>query len=96
MFGNILDFVVSIYTVTLCRLHRIFWGLAETAYQVSSAILGLKGVTSIVVTHSLDEALLKQYDGIITLKNGSIVETGTFGELIAEKGYFYSLFTISQ
>ena len=69
---------------------------AETAYQVSSAILGLKDVTSIVVTHSLDEGLLKQYDGIITLKNGSIVETGTFDELIAEKGYFYSLFTISQ
>ena len=69
---------------------------AETAYQVSSAILGLKNVTSIVVTHSLDESLLKQYDGIITLKNGSIVESGTFDELIAEKGYFYSLFTISQ
>lgn len=69
---------------------------AETAYQVSSAILGLKGVTSIVITHSLDENLLKQYDGIITLKNGSIVETGTFDELIAKKGYFYSLFTISQ
>ena len=69
---------------------------AETAYQVSSAILGLKEVTSIVVTHALDEALLKRYDGIITLKNGSIVETGTFDELIAEKGYFYSLFTISQ
>lgn len=69
---------------------------AETAYQVSSAILGLVDITSIVVTHSLDERLLKQYDGIITLKNGSIVETGTFDELIAEKGYFYSLFTISQ
>ena len=69
---------------------------AETAYQVSSAILGLENVTSIVVTHSLDEGLLKQYDGIITLKNGSIVESGTFDELIAEKGYFYSLFTISQ
>ena len=69
---------------------------AETAHQVSSAILGLKDVTSIVVTHSLDEGLLKQYDGIITLKNGSIVETGTVDELIAEKGYFYSLFTISQ
>lgn len=69
---------------------------AETAYQVSSAILGLKGVTSIVVTHSLDEGLLKQYDGIITLKNGSIVESGTFDKLIAEKGYFYSLFTVSQ
>ena len=27
MFDCILDFVVSIYTVTLCRLHRIFCGL---------------------------------------------------------------------
>ncbi len=69
---------------------------AETAYQVSSSILGLKDVTSIVVTHVLDEGLLKQYDSIIALKNGSIVEMGTFDELIAEKGYFYSLFTISQ
>lgn len=69
---------------------------AETAYQVSGAILGLKDVTGIIITHSLDEGLLKQYDGIITLKNGSIVESGTFEELIAEKGYFYSLFTISQ
>ena len=69
---------------------------AETAYQVSTAILGLDGVTSIVVTHSLEEGLLKQYDGIITLKNGVIVEAGTFDELIAEKGYFYSLFTVSQ
>lgn len=69
---------------------------AETAYQVSSAILSLNDITSIIVTHSLDEGLLKQYDGIITLKNGSIVEAGTFDELIAEKGYFYSLFTISQ
>ena len=69
---------------------------AETAFQVSNAILGLDDITSIVVTHSLDEGLLKQYDDIITLKNGSIVERGTFDELIAEKGYFYSLYTISQ
>lgn len=68
----------------------------ETAYQVSSAILELEDVTGIVITHALDEGLLKQYDGIFTLKNGSIVETGTFDELIAEKGYFYSLFMIAQ
>lgn len=69
---------------------------AETAYKVSNAVLSLKGITSIVVTHSLDKNLLKQYDGILALKNGSIVESGTFDELIAEKGYFYSLFIISQ
>ncbi len=69
---------------------------AETAYKVTSAILGLKNITCIVVTHALDEGLLTQYDGILTLKNGSIVESGTFQELIDKKGYFYSLFTISQ
>ncbi len=69
---------------------------AETAYHVTSAILQLADITSIVVTHALDESLLKQYDGILTLKNGSIVESGTFDELIDKKGYFYSLFTISQ
>lgn len=69
---------------------------AETTYQVSSASLSLKNVTSIVVTHTLEEGLLKQYDGIIALKNGSNVESGTFDELMEEKGYFYSLFTIAQ
>ena len=69
---------------------------AETAHQVTGAILGLENVTVIAVTHTLDESLLRQYDGIIALKNGSIVETGTFDELIADKGYFYSLFTLSQ
>ena len=69
---------------------------AETAYQVSSSIIGLDGVTAIVVTHSLDEALLKQYDGILTLKNGSLIECGTFDELMERKEYFYSLFTVSQ
>ena len=69
---------------------------AETAYQVSSSILGLQGVTAIVVTHSLDESLLKQYDGILTLKGGRLIECGTFDELMEKKEYFYSLFTVSQ
>jgi len=69
---------------------------AQTAFQVSNAILNLKGVTCIVVTHSLDESLLKQYDGILTLKNGEIEESGTFDEQMEKKGYFYSLYTVSQ
>ena len=69
---------------------------AQTAFQVSNAILDLKGLTRIVVTHSLDESLLKRYDCVLTLKNGSIAESGSFEELMAKKGYFYSLFTVSQ
>lgn len=69
---------------------------AHTAFQVSNAILNLNGMTCIAVTHTLDETLLKQYDGILALKNGTIAETGTFDELIKKKGYFYSLYTVSQ
>ncbi len=68
----------------------------QTAAQVTNAILGLDGITRIVVTHALDEALLKQYDCILTLKNGTIIESGCFDDLIDNRGYFYSLFTISQ
>lgn len=69
---------------------------ARTANLVANSILGLKGLTRIVVTHSLDAALLKRYDGIIALKNGSIAEQGTFDALMERKGYFYSLYTVSQ
>ena len=69
---------------------------AETAFQVSNSILDLDGLTRIVVTHSLDEALLKRYDSVLVLKNGSVEESGTFDELMDKKGYFYSLFTVSQ
>ena len=69
---------------------------AETAYYITSSILNLDGLTRIVVTHSLDETLLKRYDRIFTLKNGSLIESGTFDELMAKKEYFYSLFTVSQ
>jgi ABC-type multidrug transport system fused ATPase/permease subunit len=69
---------------------------AQTAFQVSNAILDMNELTCIVVTHALDENLLKRYDHILTLKNGSIAETGTFEELMDKKGYFYSLFTVSQ
>ncbi len=68
----------------------------QTAAQVSNAILDLSGLTRIVVTHTLEALLLKRYDCILTLKNGSIVEAGSFDELMKRKGYFYSLFTVAQ
>jgi len=69
---------------------------AQTAFQVANDILDLNGMTRIVVTHSLDETLLRRYDGIIVLKDGSIQENGTFDDLMDKKGYFYALYTVSQ
>ena len=69
---------------------------AQTAYQVTGDILKLDVITRIVVTHALVESLLKQYDGIIVLKDGYIVEKGTFENLMEQKGYFYALYTVAQ
>ena len=68
----------------------------QTAFYVSNALLDLKDLTRIVVTHSLDENLLKRYDCVLTLKNGCIAESGSFDALMEKKGYFYSLYTVSQ
>lgn len=68
----------------------------ETAWQVSNDILDLNGITRIVVTHSLEESLLRRYDGILVLKDGRVAESGTFDELMASGGYFHALFTVAQ
>ena len=67
----------------------------ETSFAVTQAILDLSGLTRLVVTHRLDSALLKQYDGIFVLRNGRLIEQGGFDALMDEKGYFYSLYTLS-
>ena len=69
---------------------------ADTAFRVTQDILELDDVTRIVVTHSLEEALLKQYDGILVLRNGKIEESGTFDDLMKQNGYFHALFTVAQ
>ena len=69
---------------------------AQTAHQVTDDILSLTGVTRIVVTHTLEQAALRRYDGILVLKDGRIAESGSFDELMERKGYFYALYTVSQ
>ena len=69
---------------------------ADTAFKVSDDILNLSGMLRIVITHSLDEILLKRYDDILVLKDGRIEEKGGFDELMAKKGYFYALYTVAH
>ena len=69
---------------------------AETSFGVLDAILNLEGYTRVIVTHDLDENILRRCTGLFALKNGTVSEQGSFDELMAQKGYFYSLFTVSQ
>ena len=69
---------------------------AQTAHSVTSDILDLHGMTRIVVTHTLEESLLRRYDSIFVLKDGQIDEAGSVDSLMQKKGYFYALFTLAQ
>ena len=69
---------------------------AATARAVSFSILNLVGMTRIVVTHCLEEAILRRYDKILVMKNGTICEQGNFDTLMQQKGQFYSLFQIAH
>lgn len=69
---------------------------AETSFEVLDAILKLDGYTRIIITHDLDENILRRCTSLFALKNGVVAEQGTFDNLMEQKGYFYSLFTVSQ
>ena len=68
----------------------------KTAYEINKTLLALDGVTTLVVMHSLEKTILEQYDEILVLKEGKIVETGKFNDLIKNKNYFYALYTIAN
>ena len=67
-----------------------------TANGIMNSVLAMENITRIIVTHRLDENVLKEYDEIIVLHRGEVAERGTFDSLIDEHGLFYSLFTVSQ
>ncbi|MDD4113067.1 MAG: ABC transporter ATP-binding protein [Herbinix sp.] len=69
---------------------------AKTAVAVTNSILEIEDLTRIIVTHRLEEAILRKYDKIFVMQNGRLIEQGTFDELMKEKGYFYSLYMVSQ
>jgi ATP-binding cassette subfamily B protein/subfamily B ATP-binding cassette protein MsbA len=63
---------------------------AETEYQVMASVNRLlKNKTSLIIAHRL--STIRSADLIVVLRNGRLVEQGTFDELVAMKGYFADL-----
>ena len=63
----------------------------ETAVLVTNNLLEIDNTTKIMITHRLDEVILTKFDEIIVMKNGNIVECGTYKELINKNGILKSL-----
>lgn len=67
----------------------------KTSHDVINGILDLESMTRIVVTHSLEESLLRRYDEILVIKDGTIEEKGDFQTLMDNDGYFKALYTVA-
>lgn len=68
----------------------------DTSYRVMQNILDLKDITKVIITHNLDKNILKQFDEIIVISDGYIVEKDNFENLIKREGMFYSLYKFSN
>ena len=68
----------------------------ETAHAITRTILDLKDTTSIIITHHLEKDELVLFDEILFMKDGMIKETGSFDELMNQKGLFHGLYTLEN
>ncbi len=63
-----------------------------TEAKIQAALEGITaGRTSLMIAHRL--STVRNADMILVVKDGKIVEQGTHPELLAKKGYYYTLYT---
>ncbi len=60
----------------------------ETSFSIINNLLEIDNTTKIMITHRLDKEILNKFDEIIVMKNGQIIECGTYKELINNNSTF--------
>ena len=68
----------------------------QVTTEIENSILKIQDLTALVVTHKLNKPILKKYDRILFMKDGGIVEDGSFEDLMDREGEFYKLFKFSE
>lgn len=66
----------------------------EMSVKLENLVLKKRDLTLISVTHKLIKQVLQQYDEIIVLKKGTVIEKGDFNYLIQKEGYFFNLYNV--
>ena len=67
-----------------------------TAKTIVGNLFAMEEKTIIFVTHKMEAEFLKKVDCILCMNQGMIIESGSWDELIEEKGYFYKLYAAGQ
>jgi ATP-binding cassette, subfamily B, bacterial len=63
-----------------------------TAHEITNGILNLQDTSCILITHALNPSVLNRCDWIYVMKKGSLIEQGTFNDLLDYKTYFCNLY----
>ena len=66
----------------------------ETAYEIEKEALEFEDKTVIFISHNFSGKLIKQYDGIIVMKDGKMIAHGTYDELLESCDYFKRICSI--
>lgn len=61
--------------------------------NIENMLLNIPDTTILSATHRINKSILSEYDNIFVLKNGVIIEEGTFDKLLENKGYFNQLYS---
>jgi ATP-binding cassette subfamily B protein len=69
----------------------------ETEQHIRKALENLmKGRTSFIITHRVDEITLSSADLILVFQNGEIIQNGTHQELIKNPGFYKKIFDLQH
>lgn len=63
----------------------------QTAGALMDTVLALEGVGLLAITHDLSGERLKHFDSILVLRDGALIEQGSWETLMAQQGELYRL-----
>lgn len=63
----------------------------QTAGALMDTVLALEGVGLLAITHDLNGERLKRFDSILVLRDGALIEQGSWEALMAQRGELYRL-----
>ena len=63
----------------------------ETAYEIEKMVLEYEKQTMIFISHNFSGKLIREYDEILVMDSGRLVDHGTYDELIENSSYFRNI-----
>jgi len=68
----------------------------ESDYELEELILNMREMTVLSISHKLTKSLMEKYDRIFIMDKGSIVEEGSFSELLLNNDHFYKSYVSTE